>query len=498
MQSTYGFILLVLINVSGTKQAKNYSAILLNRLEITERYVHDMLTRPSMKNSSHTIVAVGLGVIEVAGIDPQKQVITLNVNFELKWCDDLLQWNITEQTCLKRNRSEIFFQADEIWTPDISAVNGPGPMKKEARLEYPILVVCTGMARWSYQEKLVSYCEIDVLNFPFDRQYCSILIQSTIFDTSQFKLRSLYNVVRLYNYINTEWEISHTTIDEVDLYNPNHKRVFSTLKIDMELVRLSRFYVLKIILPFGIISSVAVFSFCLPTGSGEKITLTVSILLSLIIYLQMISNFVPKTERGFCTLTLYSNIVFILVFLSCIFNTFTIFIYYHDQYSEKHKAPKRKKSILLTVHKSLMQLNKQRWIFLRKRRNIGENLPENSNIHGIELLHNIQYFRQSLTNLFSRRNSVITATSLSSFDFRHPLFNPKSHAKQSARQTAVVIDRILFIIYLISMSLSVLILFQSTNRSRLASLAKTNRTNQLINLRKSKIDPVLIFRGCPH
>lgn len=37
------------------------------------------------------------------------QVITLNVNFDLKWCDDLLKWNSTEQACVKRNRSEIFF-----------------------------------------------------------------------------------------------------------------------------------------------------------------------------------------------------------------------------------------------------------------------------------------------------------------------------------------------------------------------------------------------------
>jgi hypothetical protein len=425
----------------------------------------------------------------------------LNVNFELKWCDELLQWNTTDQVCLgRRNRSEIVFTAHEIWTPDIFAINGPGPAMKELKLQYPILVQCTGNVRWSYQERLAAFCEIDVLNFPFDRQYCSILLQSTIYDSSQLKLRSLYNVVRLYNYINTEWEISHATIKEIDIYNAYHKRDFSTLKIDIELVRFSRFYVLKIILPFFIISSLAVFSFCLPTDSGEKIALTVSVLLSLTIYLQLISDYVPKTERGLCTLTLYSNVTFLLVFLSCIFNTFTIFIYYHEQYSHRHKLPRRKKSILFTVHKSLVELNKQRSAFLRKRQNIQENLPEHTDIDAIELLHDIRYFRQSLLNMFIRRNSIITTTSLSlsSFDFRHPFFYPESTTKRSVKQIAILIDRILFIIYLILMPLSILLLFKSTNQSRLVSLAKTNSTNQLLDLRKSTVDPIPVFRGCPH
>ena len=501
MQTICASLLAALIALRLAIDAKSYNAVELNRLRITKLYRNHILTRPTAKNLSQTTVAIGLGIIEVSGIDPHKQVITLNVNFELKWCDDLLQWNTTDQICLgRRNRSEMLFTAHEIWTPDILAINGPGPVTKELKMQYPILAVCTGNVRWSYQEKLVAFCEIDVLNFPFDRQYCSILLQSTIYDSSQLKLRSLYNVVRLYNYIHTEWEISHATIEELELYNAHHRRNFSTLKIDIELVRFSRFYMLKIILPFFIIASLAVFSFCLPTDSGEKIALTVSVLLSLTFYLQLISDYVPKTERGLCTLTLYSNVIFVLVFLSCIFNTFTIFIYYHEQYSYSTKTAKRTKSVLFTVHKSLIELNKQRWSFLRKRKNLQQHLPEQTDVDAVELLHDIRYFRQSLMNMFVRRNSVITATSLSlsSFDFRHPFFYPKSSTRRSVKQIAVLIDRILFIIYLLVLPMSFAILFRSTQRARLASLAKTNTTNQLLDLRKSATDPIPLFRACPN
>ncbi|CAF2621886.1 unnamed protein product [Rotaria sp. Silwood2] len=44
----------------------------------------------------------------------------------------------------------------------------------------------------------------------------------------------------------------------------------------------------------------------------------------------------------------------------------------------------------------------------------------------------------------------------------------------------------------------ILFLFKSTNQSRLASLAKITSTNQLLDLRKSSMDSVSLFHGCPH
>lgn len=54
--------------------AKNYSAVELNRLRISKLYRSNLLIRPTTKNVSQTIVAIGLGIIEVAGINPHTQV----------------------------------------------------------------------------------------------------------------------------------------------------------------------------------------------------------------------------------------------------------------------------------------------------------------------------------------------------------------------------------------------------------------------------------------
>ena len=77
MQSMDRFILsVIMMTIIITTSAKNYSTVELNRLRITKLYRNHILTRPFMKNSTQTTVAIGLGIIEVSGIDPQQQVCT--------------------------------------------------------------------------------------------------------------------------------------------------------------------------------------------------------------------------------------------------------------------------------------------------------------------------------------------------------------------------------------------------------------------------------------
>ena len=62
--------------------AKDYSAEESNRLRIRKLYRNNLLIRPSMKKSNRTIVAVGLGIIEVTGINPRTQVSTRPTSYK--------------------------------------------------------------------------------------------------------------------------------------------------------------------------------------------------------------------------------------------------------------------------------------------------------------------------------------------------------------------------------------------------------------------------------
>jgi hypothetical protein len=52
------------------------------------------------------------------------------------------------------------------------------------------------------------------------------------------------------------------------------------------------------IFPFSILSCLTLFVFWLPPDSGEKITLTITILLALTVFLQLISEYTPKASSN--------------------------------------------------------------------------------------------------------------------------------------------------------------------------------------------------------
>lgn len=68
------FLAIFLIMSTMIIDAKNYNAVELNRIHLKNLYRNQILTRPITNNQSQTIVGLGLGIIEVSGIDPQKQV----------------------------------------------------------------------------------------------------------------------------------------------------------------------------------------------------------------------------------------------------------------------------------------------------------------------------------------------------------------------------------------------------------------------------------------
>lgn len=61
---------------------------------------------------------------------------------------------------------------------------------------------------------------------------------------------------------------------------------------------------------------------------GEKLTLDITILLSLVFYLQIISDYIPRGFSKIPILTLFTLTNFFLVFLSCVFTVMVLRLYY--------------------------------------------------------------------------------------------------------------------------------------------------------------------------
>ncbi|CAF2381187.1 unnamed protein product [Rotaria sp. Silwood2] len=254
---------------------------------LLESYVPE--ARPVINTTTVTVVDVGLTIIQVMNLDEQNQVMTTNVQVTLKWQDEHLRWLPSEYN----DQNRTVFSALEIWTPDIVLFNSADVAYSQRREHYLLTVHWNGTVEWVYPDVFRSYCDVVITYFPFDKQNCTLEIQSWSRPSDELLVRHQpQNVRQQSQYIRTEWQVYEIVVRNATM----NRYLWLVFHINMK--RNYQFYVNHMIFPFSILSCLTLFVFWLPPDSGEKITLTITILLALTVFLQLISDYTPKASSN--------------------------------------------------------------------------------------------------------------------------------------------------------------------------------------------------------
>ena len=198
-----------------------------------------------------------------------------------------------------------------------------------------------------FQDLWKTICKVRSTYFPFDQQHCTLIIRSGAHDSQSIKFIQR-RPIQGHSFIRGEWELVHSYTEITDERVSDFGQVdYSLVRFTLILKRNHLYYLIKIILPFTMVSCVTLFTFLLPPQTGEKLTLNVTILLSLVIYLQLLSEYIPKSDDETPLLTLFCNANFFLVFLSCIMTVFVLYLYHRPSTSNIARVPLRVKIVLL-------------------------------------------------------------------------------------------------------------------------------------------------------
>merc|ERR1719340_268766 len=108
--------------------------------------------------------------------------------------------------------------------------------------------------------------------------------------------------------------------------------------------RRTLYYFFNLIVPCLLISSMAVLDFTLPPDSGEKLSLGVTILLSLTIFLNTVSEIIPITSDSPLIGTYFNCIMFMVA--SSVVTTIMILNYHHRK-AHTHHMPEWVRVIFL-------------------------------------------------------------------------------------------------------------------------------------------------------
>uniref|UniRef100_A0A8D0G1H5 Cholinergic receptor nicotinic alpha 4 subunit n=1 Tax=Sphenodon punctatus TaxID=8508 RepID=A0A8D0G1H5_SPHPU len=320
-----------------------------NRAHAEERLLKKLFSgynkwsRPVANISDVVIVRFGLSIAQLIDVDEKNQMMTTNVWVKQEWHDYKLRWDPLDY----ENVTSIRIPSELIWRPDIVLYNNADGDFAVTHLTKAHLFY-DGRIKWMPPAIYKSYCSIDVTFFPFDQQNCTMKFGSWTYDKAKIDLVSMHSHVDQLDYWESgEWVI----INAVGNYNIKKyeccTEIYPDITYSFIIRRLPLFYTINLIIPCLLISCLTVLVFYLPSECGEKITLCISVLLSLTVFLLLITEIIPSTSLVIPLIGEYLLFTMIFVTLSIIITVFVLNV--HHRSPRTHTMPDWVRKVFLDV-----------------------------------------------------------------------------------------------------------------------------------------------------
>ncbi|ERL85202.1 hypothetical protein D910_02623, partial [Dendroctonus ponderosae] len=192
-----------------------------------------------------------------------------------------------------------------------------------------------------------STCKIDITWFPFDDQHCDMKFGSWTHDGNQLDL--LLNSeagADLSDFItNGEWYLLGMPGKKNTIIYACCPQPYVDVTFTIQIRRRTLYYFFNLIVPCVLISSMALLGFTLPPDSGEKLTLGVTILLSLTVFLNLVAEKIPTTSDAVPLIGTYFNCIMFMVASSVVLTV--VVLNYHHRTADIHEMPQWIKTVFL-------------------------------------------------------------------------------------------------------------------------------------------------------
>ncbi|XP_013388502.1 neuronal acetylcholine receptor subunit alpha-10 [Lingula anatina] len=273
------------------------------------------------------VVKLGMALFKMVDLDEKHQILFSSLWMRMSWTDNRLKWNTTEFEI-----EDLHIPYTRVWRPDITLYNDVGEDEKSLD-KYPVKVHSDGSVLWLAPVLYKSYCRLDVRYFPYDQQVCPLRFGSWSFHGDHLLLTNMSESGDTSEFVdNGEWELVamplKTSIKSYQCCSGTYALV--TFYIVMK--RRALYYVFNIIIPCILIVAVSLLSFYLPPESGEKVSLVVTVLLALTVFMLLIADIMPPQADVVPFIAIYFACIIALL---CLTTTMTVMII-NLQYSGNH------------------------------------------------------------------------------------------------------------------------------------------------------------------
>uniref|UniRef100_A0A3Q2V3S5 Neurotransmitter-gated ion-channel ligand-binding domain-containing protein n=1 Tax=Haplochromis burtoni TaxID=8153 RepID=A0A3Q2V3S5_HAPBU len=254
------------INHKGTfllSFVAQYSSTLLNcsnpdspsMLEALKPVFNLNAIRPVVNTTTVTNIGISITVFGILGVLKRRRTVSDSwVSLLQKWQNEFTKWDPEE--C---GTSRMSVPRTNLWLPDI-IINEFMDENTAPKVPYAYLL-SDGTVSDSQPIKAITSCKLDIYLFPFDIQNCTLSFNS-------YTLKSKYN----------------------------HEDVSQAILISLR--RQAMLYVVNLLLPSCFLITVDLFSFILPPNDADRSSFKMTLILGYTVFLLMMNDLLPATGNA--------------------------------------------------------------------------------------------------------------------------------------------------------------------------------------------------------
>uniref|UniRef100_A0A8C5PVK3 5-hydroxytryptamine receptor 3A n=1 Tax=Leptobrachium leishanense TaxID=445787 RepID=A0A8C5PVK3_9ANUR len=389
-----------------------------------------------------TTVYIDVMVYAILGVDEKNQVLTTYIWYRQFWMDEFLTWDPAEF----ENVTQVSIPTEKIWVPDI-LINEFVDVGKSPDIPY-VYVNHEGRVQNYKPIQVVTACSLNIYNFPFDLQNCSLTFTSwlhTIQDINVSLWRSPEDVKEDKSlFMNKgEWELLYVLSQYREFVE--HEDSFAEMKFHVVIKRRPLFYAVNLLLPSMFLMVMDIIGFYLPPDSGERVSFKITLLLGYSVFLIIVSDTLPATAIGTPLIGVYFVVCMALLVIS-LTETILIVRLVHKQDLQPHVPEWVKKLVLEKITVILCIRDKKFTAARTFSSDMSRQVASNSR-------GKAGYERSVGVNLPARESSVMVDSILHEIaSIRHYL-EKRDEYRDIAKewlQVGYVLDVLLFRVYLVA------------------------------------------------
>ncbi|XP_041791270.1 5-hydroxytryptamine receptor 3A-like [Chelmon rostratus] len=272
--------------------------------------------RPVTNMSTPTTVDIEFILFGILGVDEKAQVLTTFIKQSLKWRNEFVEWD--PEQC---GSSWITIPRKLLWIPDVVINEFMG--KNSAPFVPYSYLFSDGSVIDKQPVRLVSSCSLNIYNFPFDIQNCTLSFNSYLHRVRAVQIDQALSSEEIFRYSKKamktmgEWELVGLTAEKKEL-PAGDGEPYQEIRFFVSVRRRATLYVVNLLIPSCFLITVDLFSFLLPPKSVNRSLFKMTLILGYTVFLLLMNDLLPVSGNTIPLMNVFLSLCLAMMMASLV------------------------------------------------------------------------------------------------------------------------------------------------------------------------------------